>query len=159
MNEDQPLFYRAFDQASSNIDLALITDTCPTEYNWSILDDLHGIDHYPILISATWPSPTEYSERWKFEKADWKTYQDLAVTSKKVADQPDIDQAYKHLRGTILDASCRTIPRIKFSKSKCPCLLWLTQECKSERLRVRSTFNTINTFRFLKRTMKIVLTH
>ena len=81
LNEDQPTFYKASDQASFHIDQALITDTCPTEYNWNILDDLHGSDHYPIQIIATRSSPIEYTERWNLEKADWEAYRDLAASS------------------------------------------------------------------------------
>ena len=70
LNEDQPAYYRVFDQASSHIDLALITDSCPTEYNWSILGGLHGSNHYP----ATRPYATEYTERRNLENACRKSY-------------------------------------------------------------------------------------
>ena len=98
LNEDQPTFYRVSDQTSSHIDLALITDTCPTEYNWNTLDDLYGSDHYPIQITATRSSPTEYTEKWNFEKADWETYRELATTTENVDDQLDINQAWEHLK-------------------------------------------------------------
>ena len=42
LSDDQPTFYRASDHASCHIYLAMITDTCPTEYNWNLLDDFHG---------------------------------------------------------------------------------------------------------------------
>ena len=76
--------------------------------------------------------PTEYTERWNLEKADWEAYQDLAATSENVADQPDINQAYKHLKKTIFDTSCRTIPKMKLNSTKRPCLPWWNQECKTE---------------------------
>ena len=143
LNEDQPTFYRVSDQISSHIDLALITDTCPTEYSWNTLDDLHGSDPYPIQITATRSSPNEYTERWNFEKADWGSYRELATTTEKVDDQLDINQAWEHLKETILNASCRTIPKVKLNSAKRPCLPWWNHECKTERSKVRSAFKTM----------------
>lgn len=143
LNEDYPTYYRSYDQVTSNIDLTLITNSCAVDYDWKILDDLYGSDHYPILVSSLQPSPPDYSERYNPSKADWNKYRNLSITTARVAETPNIDKAYEHLKNTILTASDQAIPKSKVNKTKRPCLPWWTSECKTERSKVRSAFKTM----------------
>ena len=140
LNEDYPTYFRPHDQASSTIDLALISNTCSLEFGWSVQNDLNGSDHYPIMVSAHQPSPPNRTEKWDLKKADWSKFKKLAVTTTEVAQMPDIDKAYKHIKDTILTASTSSIPKTKVCQTKRPCLPWWTPECKSERTKVRSAF-------------------
>ena len=143
LNEDYPTFYRSFDQVTSNIDLALVTNTCATDFSWNILDDLYGSDHYPILISALQPSPPDYIEKYNLNKADWSKYRDQVITSKRVAEAPNIDQALEHIKNTILIASNQSIPKTKVNGARRPCLPWWNSDCKVERSKVRSAFRVM----------------
>ena len=62
LNEDSPTFYRSYDQATSTIDLALITDTCSNDFTWTIQDELNGSDHYPILVTSLLSTPPDFIE-------------------------------------------------------------------------------------------------
>ena len=143
LNEDHPTYYRLYDQVTSNIDLSLVTDSCAVDFNWCILDDLHGSDHYPILISAHQPSPPEYTERHNLNKADWNKYREHAKTTKRVTEMPDINQVYEHLKDTILTASSQAISKTRVNKMQRPCLPWWTSQCKMERRKVRSAFKSM----------------
>ena len=103
LNEDQPTYYRALDHTTSHVDLTLITDSCPADYTWVTREKMHGSNHYPIMMTSIQSPHREHSERWNLEKADWSSYSNLAVTIKRVAEQPDIDQALKHMSETILE--------------------------------------------------------
>ena len=143
LNEDYPTYYRLHDQVTSSIDLSLITNSCAIDFNWNILDDPHGSDHYPILVSAHQPSPPDYTERYNLNKADWKKYSELAKATKRVAEIPNINQVFEYLKNTILNASDQTIPKTRVNKMKRPCLPWWTTECKVERGKVRSAFKSM----------------
>ena len=143
LNEDYPTYYRLHDQVTSSIDLTLITNSCAVDFNWNILDNPHGSDNYPILVSAHQPSPPDYTERYNLNKADWIKYSEHAKTTIKVAEIPNIDQVFEHLKNTILTASDQAIPKTRVNKMQRPCLPWWTSKCKVERSKVRSAFKSM----------------
>ena len=53
LNKKAPTYHRLYDNTSSIIDLTLTTPTQAPNYNWTRLEDLHGSDHYPIVIRET----------------------------------------------------------------------------------------------------------
>ena len=143
LNEDYPTYYRSHDQVTSSIDLTLITNTSALDFNWSIMDDPHGSDHYPILITAHQPSPPEYTERYNMNKADWNKFKEQAKTTRRVTEIPNINQACEHITNIIIAASNLAIPKTKVNGMQRPCLPWWTSECKTERSKVRSAFKTM----------------
>jgi len=48
---------------------ALYLDFC-----WQTDSDLHGSDHYPIVITTDIPSPSFSKPTWKLHKADWAAF-------------------------------------------------------------------------------------
>ena len=140
LNEDTPTFFRTHDQATSNIDLALISRVCQGEFIWSALDDLNGSDHYPIVITAHHTPPPDLVEKWNLKEADWNAFKDLALTTRRVETIPDIEDAYCHLKETIINAATSSIPRTQINKNKRPNVPWWTPKCKIERTNVRSAF-------------------
>ena len=46
-------------------------------FEWKVLDDLHGSDHFPIILSDTVHQPSDHNSYFKFNKADWNKYQSL----------------------------------------------------------------------------------
>ena len=143
LNEESPTFFRTYDQATSNIDLALVSRTCPGEFIWSALDDLNGSDHYPIIINTHNTSPPDVLEKWNLEKADWNVYKDLAQTKNRVELVTNIEEAYRHLTETIINAATTSIPKTKINKIKRPHVPWWTNKCKIERSNVRSAYKTM----------------
>ena len=143
INEDSPTFFRSYDQATSIIDLALVTSTSVDDFNWTIQDDLNGSDHFPILVSPLQHSPADTLEKWNLKHANWDNYRNLAMTKRKVNTIPSIEEAYLHLKNTIIEASTKSIPKIKINKIKRPRVPWWSPECKKEKSKVRSAFRTM----------------
>ena len=140
LNDNHPTYYRAFDQATSNIDLALISSHSAMDFNWNISEDLNGSDHYPIIISAVQPCSPQYIEKWNMVKANWQKYQELAKTTRKVQNIANIEEAYTHFKDTILTAARASIPQTKISNMKRPCLPWWTTDCATERRKTRTAY-------------------
>ena len=140
LNDNHPTYYRSFDQATSNIDLALISNQTAMDFTWTTLKDLYGSDHYPIVVSAVQSYPPQYTEKWNIDRADWKKYRDLAITTRKVDTIENIEEAYSYIKDTILIASRATIPKTRINSMKRPCLPWWTPECANERRKTRTAF-------------------
>ena len=47
------------------------------DFDWSVCDDLHGSDHFPILIKETESSDDEQHCRWNLKTANWETFTTL----------------------------------------------------------------------------------
>ena len=69
---------------SSSIDLAICSPslgpsldwTVHSPTSWTVLDDLHGSDHYPCLLHVLEPVPSLIrSPHWIFQRADWPELQ------------------------------------------------------------------------------------
>ena len=89
LNEDCLTYYRLHDQVTSSIDLSLVTNSCAIDFNWNTLDDQHGSDHYPILVSALQTSSPFYTERYNLNLADWNKYTEHAKATKKSANSTE----------------------------------------------------------------------
>jgi len=59
------------------IDLSICDNALLLDFSWSVHDDLCGSDHFPIIIKNNKPAIYPSVPKWKLEKADWDTFQDL----------------------------------------------------------------------------------
>ena len=58
----------------SSLDLSIWSpEICP-DFNWKVVDDLHGSDHFPIQVSEVGPSVQKRPQRWKLHKANWEQF-------------------------------------------------------------------------------------
>ena len=59
------------------IDLSLCHPNIYLDFDWSVCDDLHGSDHFEILIKETESSNDEQHCRWNLKKANQETFTTL----------------------------------------------------------------------------------
>lgn len=57
----------------SAIDLSLCDPVIFMDYNWKVLDDSWGSDHYPIILNTS-EAMEIHLPRWKLNKVDWNEY-------------------------------------------------------------------------------------
>ncbi len=56
------------------IDLSLCSSTVLLNFNWKVLPDLHGSDHFPIILTSDEGETSTSLTRWKIERADWQLF-------------------------------------------------------------------------------------
>ena len=54
----------------SALDLSICSPSLFLDFEWKVLDDLHGSDHFPIILSDTVNQPDDHTSYFKFNKAD-----------------------------------------------------------------------------------------
>ena len=47
------------------------------DFDWSVLDDLHGSDHFPIKIEEIESTNEDHHSRWNLNKANWENFMEL----------------------------------------------------------------------------------
>src|SRR5215470_16663587 len=72
MNSGAPTHYHQASQSFKHIDISLCSNIISQSLMWSRLNDLHGSDHYPIIIAEMGTdSSLDSLSRWCFRREDW----------------------------------------------------------------------------------------
>ena len=78
-NDGSMTFFHSSGNSYSSIDLSVCDPNLFLDYEWKVLDDTHGSDHFPILLKPLQPGQTSYAPRWKFSKAHWNNFTEQCV--------------------------------------------------------------------------------
>ncbi|WP_179117403.1 endonuclease/exonuclease/phosphatase family protein, partial [Solemya velum gill symbiont] len=81
LNLPQPTFLSSSHGTFSHLDLSLAHPSLFLDFTWKVLPDLHGSDHFPILLHCNESIPAPQPTRWKLHSADWKSFENLCNES------------------------------------------------------------------------------
>ena len=70
-NDGSMTYHNIHSNTYSAIDLSMCSSGIALDFNWSVNDQLHGSDHYPIHLKYTENIPSSSPPKWKEEAADW----------------------------------------------------------------------------------------
>ena len=140
INEENPTYFRSYDQAATNIDLTLISRERSLDFVWNILEEQLGSDHYPIVIRRKIKNPIQKTEKWNHHKARWKDFTTKATIERQLEEFGTTEEAYNHMTETILQAAQMTIPMTKTNLLKRPSVPWWNEECTRERRIARNSY-------------------
>ena len=131
LNDTENTHYSSQNNSYSLIDLSLSSADSFPDFTCHVLPDLHGSDHYPILVEKN--SPPELGEplnRFKTEKADWEEYYKLTGRYNVAGSALPIDVAVEDITSFIITAATASIPVVsKNKKNKIP-VPWWNATCK-----------------------------
>ena len=77
LNNKCPTYLHPASGSFSFIDLSLVHPTLYLDFKWTRSDDQYGSDHYPLIITSTNSVRNEERSYFKFNKADWDTFNRL----------------------------------------------------------------------------------
>lgn len=113
----------------TSIDLSLCYPTLYLDYDWKVLDDLCGSDHFPIILNNIGSSIDEPIPKWKLNKADWPKFQTLCATELQDDKFNESDDPIELYTSTLHMIAEETIPKTS-KNSKRPKKPWYTDDCK-----------------------------
>ena len=122
----------------SSLDLSLATPEIFLDFEWQVLNDQHGSDHFPILISALSEQEPSGIPRYCYKRADWSSFEFLCDTlnEEEILNDPNPMEAFTK---KMIEFSDKTIPRTK-GKGKKPTNPWFNEDCKkAKQSRLKST--------------------
>ena len=100
LNDGSATHFHIQTNSYSAIDLSLCSSDLVLDYTFSVVDDLHGSDHYPILLTPVTPGPpVDLPERFNLSKADWPLYEALTSVGAEhsLGDSAGVDAIYARL--------------------------------------------------------------
>lgn len=138
LSTGEPTYYHVQTGTSSCIDLSFTSIQCSDDFEYRIMDDLHGSDHFPIaIIFKERPNNITALPRFKIRNADWSMFKRLTQTDID-PNVGEIDDVVERVCEKIMRAAEESIPKTSGNLSRPP-MPWWTRECADAvRARVRA---------------------
>ncbi|OOZ70794.1 hypothetical protein BOW49_13365, partial [Solemya velum gill symbiont] len=104
--DKSPTFLHSGHGTFSSIDLSISDPSLFLDFEWSVENDLHGSDHFPLILKNTELENTAHPPKWKMSKANWTQFESLCLEklTKTSVNSTTIDD-YTSILLTIADDS------------------------------------------------------
>ena len=147
MNNGTPTHYSRATGSKSVIDLTICSSDCCLDFEYSVSDELHGSDHYPIQLGfvQTQMNTNRY-QTFNTEKANWEMFNRITAVD-STYDIKDTDEVCDIITATIINAAGKCIPRTS-NRMRRPPVPWWNKQCddaKRERTRAERAMKRRNT--------------
>ena len=129
LNSGEYTHYQIQTGSCSCIDLTICSSCCLADFDWRVLDDLHGSDHFPIVVSLANDPPMQRSPKWCLDRADWLKFKELSSISQDITELPSIAAAIELLNGKLFGAATQSIPKSTGRFRRRP-VLWWSEDCR-----------------------------
>jgi hypothetical protein len=139
LNDGNATHYHSQTNSFTAIDLSICSSDMMLDFSFNVVEDLHGSDHFPILLNTTNPEISEDTpDRFNFEKADWSLFRELTCTELELVHGTNVDELVAGVEDIIMTAAITAIP-LKGKSNNIP-VPWFNEDCKvakRERLRAQ----------------------
>ena len=99
MNDKSYTYLHPATGTFSSLDLSLCHPSFLLDFHWSVSEDQHGSDHFPIVIESVIASAEDQNPKWKLNKANWEQFHSLCNNfwTSKILITPPILSLILHL--------------------------------------------------------------
>ena len=124
LNDKSPTYLDPRYYTTTSVDLTFCSPELVSQLKWSVLDNTHDSDHYPIVISSDLPSNTYVPEFFNYKKANWTALSDDC--KKKLNSKSE--KSFEYFQHTLIPIIEEHIPKSTPKKRKNKC--WFNLECQ-----------------------------
>ena len=111
----------------SALDLSICTPDLFLDFDWDVLDDQHGSDHFPTILKRNSDESTS-TPKYKFNKADWENFQNLCVEELNSDNFENITHPVDRFTTLLSFIADECIPKTKGKAHKSR--PWFNDDCK-----------------------------
>lgn len=128
LNNKQPTYLHPAFGTYSAIDLSFCHPTLYLDFEWSVCDDLHGSDHFPIIIKEMEETDEDILPRWNFKTANWERFNILCEERLIFENFKNEEDPIGSFSESLINISNKCISKSsKRPKKNRP---WYNEECK-----------------------------
>ena len=98
------------------------------DYEWSVCEDQHGSDHFPIVIESIKTSEEDHNPKWKLKKANWDLFHTLCDESLTTTSLSDSTDRIADFNSSLIEISEKCIPKTSTNPKKSN--PWYNDDCK-----------------------------
>ena len=85
MNDKSHIYLHPATGKFSSLDLSMCHPSLLLDFDWTVSEDQHGSDHFPVIIQSVNNSTNDHNAKWKLNKANWGLYHSLCAESLKIS--------------------------------------------------------------------------
>ncbi|OOY59120.1 hypothetical protein BOW04_12345 [Solemya velum gill symbiont] len=126
-NDKSPTILHSGHGTFSSIDLSISDPFLFLDFEWSVENDLHGSDHFPLILKNTEHENTAHPQKWKRSKANWTRFELLFL--EKLTKIPINSTAIDDYTSILLTIADDSIPKTS-GKSIAQRNPWFNDDCK-----------------------------
>ena len=136
LNDGSHTYLHRTNNTASFLDLTVVDPTVVLDFKWSVLEDTHGSDHYPILLEGESLEEEDVSEKFNFKKANWDSFSENCrgrIKEESIFDDNSCPvESITRILCDIADDEC--IPKSKYTgrRTKVP---WFNDKCRAAKRR------------------------
>ena len=125
LNNTSPTYLIPQTLKTTSVDLTLCSPDLASYLDWSVLDDTHGSDHFPIKIQEEIPQTSSPPNFFNFNKAHWSSFTEECKNKLNLNSNCN---SIEHFSESLLHISNLNIPRLspKPRKNKS----WFNEDCR-----------------------------
>ena len=110
MNDKSNTFLDSGKGTFSALDLSLCHPSLYLDFNWSVCEDQHGSDHFPVVIESLQTHEEDHNPKWKLNKANWDLFHTLCDESLTTTSLSDSTDRISDFASSLIGISERCIP-------------------------------------------------
>ena len=111
MNNGSPTRNDVFLNTDSAIDLTICSSSVRLDYNWSVDEDNHDSNHFPVHLKPVRNISSSCRPKWKTSEADWKLFNKSTKVESDIRTFDNPVTAYNYLISIILCGAMLSIPK------------------------------------------------
>ena len=129
LNEENTYtFFSKAHNKKTSVDISMCSDDITEEWDWNLSEDNFTSDHWPIILTNLRANNSEEeTRRYRVNCADWKNYTLYTNNIQTFDDSLNIEESYKILKNTIIEAANHFIPMTSGKKRKKEVPWWSTK--------------------------------
>ena len=86
MNDGSPTRHDIYHNSNSAIDLTICSSSLRLDYQWSVDENDHGSDHWPVHLKYVRNMPSQCLPKWKSGEAEWGVFHDATKVDCEIKD-------------------------------------------------------------------------
>ncbi|GBN98287.1 hypothetical protein AVEN_7562-1 [Araneus ventricosus] len=130
LNDSTRTFFHTPSRSFHTLDFAICSPSILGRCNFSVDEDLHNSDHFPIILSHSSHNLTipRQPPHFIYDRTNWQIFKDLSELAPGIVHLGDIDAAFEAVSNCIIRASEESIPETS-GKIKKLSKLWCNERC------------------------------
>ena len=128
MNDKSHTYLHPATGKFSSLDLSICHPSLLLDFDWTVSEDQHGSDHFPVIIESVNNSTNDHNAKWKLNKANWEVYYSLCEESLKIDKFDNSLDPLDDFTSSLLDIANKSIPKTSTNPKKSK--PWYNDECK-----------------------------
>ena len=128
MNDKSHTYHCPRTKSFKFIDLSFCHPSLFLDYNWSVCEDQHNSDHFPIIIEQNTFSTEDHSPKWKLNRANWDLLNTLCTGKLIQENLKELSDPISDFTFSLIEISKECIPQTSANPTKRN--PWYNDDCK-----------------------------